>query len=178
MNLQQLQLRQAPWQQHNFPGSVASDAIHGIVEECGELAQSYYDSWRMEEVDAVSDIAIYMVGFCTLSGITVADCELNFEACQKDKIERDKCPTFEYSFLHLLIIVGDISHAHLKLHQGIRGNGDELRVQLVIGIARLIRWLKGFCLNRKIDFEEAIETTWAHVEARDWQKFKRNGVTA
>ena len=178
MNLQQLQPRHAHWQSHNFTETKASDCLHGIVEECGELATAYYQELRLEEVDAIADIAIYTVGFCTLSGILVEVCELNFEACQLDEVERYDDKLFKYPFLQLLSIIGDISHNHLKLNQGIRGSADELQVKLVISIARLIRWLKGYCLNRSIDFEDALETTWAQVEKRDWVKWKRNGIDA
>ena len=65
------------WAVRNFPGSTPWQALLGVMEEGGELAHAYLKQSQMIRTDedhraaardAVGDITIYLMHFCTLMG--------------------------------------------------------------------------------------------------------------
>lgn len=85
LNLDDLDLLQQDiftWLRRNFPDATAQDEFYGVVEEVGELAHA--DLKHREKirnlqdpevafdakVDAVGDLIIYLMNYCSLTGIS------------------------------------------------------------------------------------------------------------
>ena len=68
--------------------------------------------------------------------------------------------------------VGELSHAHLKMEQGIRSSSMYDKEDAVgdIGV-----YLIAYCALNNIDFANAITKTWDQVRQRDWKKYPKNG---
>ena len=64
--------------------------------------------------------------------------------------------------------VGELSHAYLKRHQGIRmqEGHDEA---IVDAVADIVIFLSDFCSSEGIDLADAVELTWEKVRQRDWK---------
>jgi NTP pyrophosphatase (non-canonical NTP hydrolase) len=71
--------------------------------------------------------------------------------------------------------LGELSHAFLKLEQGIRGATND---DVADAVADVIIFLLSFCCSMNIDFRDAIQKAGAEVYARDWIKYPMNGVSA
>ena len=71
--------------------------------------------------------------------------------------------------------VGELSHAHLKSLQGIRGTTDEHFEAKCDAIADILIFLAGYANMEGIDIETCIDASWAIVKERDWQKNKLDG---
>lgn len=66
--------------------------------------------------------------------------------------------------------VGELSHAFLKRHQGIRGTHEEHTADIRDAVADIIIFLMDFASSEGIDVREALEETWQKVRQRDWKK--------
>lgn len=66
--------------------------------------------------------------------------------------------------------VGELCHAHLKSEQGIRGSLVEFKGKKVDAVGDIIIFLADYCNLNNIDMQNALETTWATVQQRDWRK--------
>ncbi len=71
--------------------------------------------------------------------------------------------------------VGELSHAHLKSEQGIRGSSDEHRSEKIDAIGDIVIYLADYCTQESINLEQAVLTTWYKVKQRDWNKDKEHG---
>lgn len=80
-----------------------------------------------------------------------------------------------HPLLGLMEEVGELSHAHLKSEQGIRGDIAELYAQKVDAVADIIIYLADYCARNNISLHSAVVNTWAKVKQRDWTKNKQNG---
>jgi NTP pyrophosphatase (non-canonical NTP hydrolase) len=70
--------------------------------------------------------------------------------------------------------VGELCHAVLKQHQGIRINEDhEAAIKDAIG--DIMIYMLGYCNLLNYDLEKILAETWKQVKERDWQKNKENG---
>lgn len=83
--LSQIQEEQRSWVAHNFPGRHAWHPLLGVQEEVGELSHHFLkraQNIRLNEdhnegiKDAVADILIYLLDFCSAEGIDLEH-ELN-----------------------------------------------------------------------------------------------------
>lgn len=108
-----LQARIGAWSEKNFPHDSSAEKVLGIVEEMGELTESFMrlnhlvmagarlshlslkkkqgiryteDELRLLIFDAVGDIMIYLADFCSKEGISM---EAAFERTAKEVLERD-----------------------------------------------------------------------------------------
>ena len=72
--------------------------------------------------------------------------------------------------------VGELSHSVLKGRQGIRGTPEEHRLNAQDAVGDIVIFLSDFCTRYDIDFQHAVEKTWAQVKQRDWTKNKVNGT--
>ena len=78
-NLRILQNEHARWLGYNFPRTSADEQFLGVVEEVGELSHAILkqsqgirgNSEKHDEEmrDAVGDIVIFLLGFCTMKGM-------------------------------------------------------------------------------------------------------------
>lgn len=75
------------WRDRNFPDSTAEDQLFGVMEELGELVHVNLKSRQgirgysegsertaAEERDAIGDMMIYLMGFCSKRGYDLTDC--------------------------------------------------------------------------------------------------------
>lgn len=65
--------------------------------------------------------------------------------------------------------VGELSHAHLKEAQGIRGTENH-EENAKDAIADIILYLIDYCNRRDFDIETILQETWDKVKQRDWKK--------
>ena len=71
--------------------------------------------------------------------------------------------------LGLIEEVGELSHAHLKYEQGIRGyNKSQFLVEAEDAVGDLVIYLASYCNANNLDLETCVERTWAKVRQRDW----------
>lgn len=80
MKLWRIQEDAREWMERNFPNTTADEQFLGVVEEVGELAhallkmkQGIRDSEVEDAMDAVGDIAIFLMNFCSKKGWSLED---------------------------------------------------------------------------------------------------------
>ena len=71
--------------------------------------------------------------------------------------------------------VGELSHAHLKSEQGIRGNVDTHRLEKIDAIGDIVIYLADYCNQEGLDLEACVSETWRQVSKRDWNEDKEFG---
>lgn len=73
------------WLTHNFPKATSDQQLKGIMEELGELCcadlkheqgiRGYDEKRSRNEIkDAVGDIVIYLINYCSIKNIVFQDC--------------------------------------------------------------------------------------------------------
>jgi len=65
--------------------------------------------------------------------------------------------------------VGELAHAFLKRHQGIRGTYEKHTADIRDAVADIIIFLMDFASAEGIDVREALDETWQKVRQRDWR---------
>lgn len=73
--------------------------------------------------------------------------------------------------------LGELSHAHLKMEQGIRGTKEEHHEAKGDAVADCIIFLMHYCILNGLDLENELRRAWGNVRHRDWIKFPKNGKT-
>lgn len=73
--------------------------------------------------------------------------------------------------------IGELQHACLKLHQGIRGDRDEHIKEMADAIGDVFIYMSDVCTKFGLDLETCIQVAWEEVKQRDWQKNHGDGVT-
>lgn len=75
--------------------------------------------------------------------------------------------------------VGELSHAHLKGYNGIRGLSEPASVRAAKSdaIGDIFIYMVSYCNTNGLDLEECIERAWREVQARDWQADPQKGVS-
>jgi NTP pyrophosphatase (non-canonical NTP hydrolase) len=71
--------------------------------------------------------------------------------------------------------LGELSHAHLKWEQGIRGTPEELAAKAKDAVADVIIFLTDYCNLRGFDLQDIVSDTWDQVLERDWKKNPQTG---
>lgn len=84
------------WLNYNFPESTSDDQFKGVVEEIGELARADLkhiqgirgfdneEKYESKMKDAIGDIVIYLINYCTRKNIKFYECiELAIEEIMK-----------------------------------------------------------------------------------------------
>ncbi len=108
-------------------------------------------------VDAVGDVTIYMADFCGRNGID---------------LPRRPSPIYR--------IAGRVENAVLALSHAVGLLADDFAGGDPINHTKplmVLDSLAAFCRVSGIDFDAAVETTWAEARKRDWVKFPKNGRT-
>lgn len=72
--------------------------------------------------------------------------------------------------------VGELSHAHLKQQQRIRGTSQKHRVAQADAIGDIVIYLASYCNTNGFDLADCVETAWLEVKERDWQKNPQDGT--
>ena len=70
--------------------------------------------------------------------------------------------------------LGELTHAQLKMEQGIRINEDHTEAAKD-AIGDLMVYLMHYCYVRGFNIEEIIEMVWEEVSQRNWNKNKEIG---
>lgn len=83
-----------------------------------------------------------------------------------------------HQLLGIVEEVGELSHAHLKMDQGIRGNNTEHYNAKIDALGDIFVYMMGYANKNDIDLEDAIVKTWNKVKQRDWNKDKLGGGEA
>ena len=83
----------------------------------------------------------------------------------------------EEPFLGLVEEMGELSHAFLKLRQGIRGDVNDHLDEIRDAIGDWVIFCAAFCDKMGLDLEDCISKTWGEVRGRDWKKYPENGIT-
>lgn len=68
--------------------------------------------------------------------------------------------------------LGELSHAHLKEHQGIRTGENEAKED---AIADIIIYLADYCWRNHISMAASVYETWQKVKKRDWKNNPKTG---
>ena len=63
--------------------------------------------------------------------------------------------------------LGELSHAFLKQHQGIRTEEDHER-KIKDSVGDIAIFLMGFCTHNGLDIDECIDSAWSEVKRREW----------
>ncbi len=71
--------------------------------------------------------------------------------------------------------LGELSHAFLKAHQGIRTNENHAE-SMADAVGDIQMYLWHFCALNGIDWEQSVRDVWETISRRDWTKHKQNGV--
>lgn len=66
--------------------------------------------------------------------------------------------------------IGELSHAHLKAEQGIRGTPEELEAKAKDAVADTIIFLADYANARGWDLQKVVEDTLREVLQREWRK--------
>lgn len=66
--------------------------------------------------------------------------------------------------------VGELSHAFLKMDQGIRGSKEEHLEAMKDAVADCSIFLMDLCNQMGWDYETLVQKTWDQVKSRDWNK--------
>ena len=132
----ELQAMTAAWRDHNFPQQNAWHQLAGCMEELGELAHAFLkqeqrirtnENLGAKEVDAIGDLIIYLCGYCSYRGISLAECITTAweEVKDRDWIkypETGRPPVADGGGSHEV----DIAHFPTeKLYGADRARGDE-----------------------------------------------------
>ena len=73
--------------------------------------------------------------------------------------------------------VGELSHAHLKREQGIRGTEGEHTLAIEDAVADIVIFLADYCNSQGIDLESTVVRVWdTVVKPRDWVKERSKAV--
>lgn len=80
-DLDKLQDEIHKWRKENFPSSDDRDMLIGTMEELGELShanlknrQGIRDSGSAKEIDAIGDILIFVMGYCSYKSFRFSSC--------------------------------------------------------------------------------------------------------
>ena len=117
---------------------------------------------------------------CLLAAETLSHQPLTFRQLQEEQAPwvAHNFPGREayYPLLGAIEELGELAHAHLKNIQGIRGTPEEHHAAKIDAVADTVTFLADYCTASGIDFQEAMETTWAKVKTRDWKNDPANGT--
>lgn len=71
--------------------------------------------------------------------------------------------------------LGELTHAHLKLEQEIRGDKSIHCAEKIDAIGDLVIYLADYCSQNRIALGAAVVKTWEQVQKRDWKKDPKAG---
>lgn len=71
--------------------------------------------------------------------------------------------------------LGELCHAHLKGHQGIRYSRSEVFAKKVDAVGDVLVFLAHYCELNDLNFQVCMEVAWGEVKRRDWMKNAKDG---
>jgi len=165
--LSEIQVEQRAWSLKNFGEHPSWHPLLGIQEELGELSDAYLGKKPDAMMDAVADLVIYLMDFCSCEDIELKTSGRVYSGQAK--------ATPQISLLEMQVRCGNISHSYLKREQGIRGTSQQHKEAIQMNVEVLMDCLRVFCDDTDIHLEAATHVTWLHVSTRDWTKNKEDG---
>jgi len=72
--------------------------------------------------------------------------------------------------------LGELSHAHLKMEQGIRGEFATHQLGKQDAVGDIIIYLADYCDQNGLDLQKCVEYAWGQVKNRDWVKNSLDGA--
>lgn len=82
------------------------------------------------------------------------------------------------AILGMMEELGELSHAHLKTIDGIRGTVDQHRASELDALGDLLLFMCAFASAQGYDLEAILNETWGQVSQRDWITYPLNGRDA
>lgn len=80
-----------------------------------------------------------------------------------------------HSLLGIMEELGELTHAHLKAAQGIRGTPEEHRAAKADAIGDLVVFLTDYCTRENFDLDQIVTDVWSEVRRRDWKRYPVTG---
>ena len=74
-----------------------------------------------------------------------------------------------HALLGVVEEVGELSHAHLKREQGIRGTAEKHHEDAKDAVGDIIIYLASYCNTMGYDLDACVSLAWTQVRDRDWQ---------
>ena len=71
--------------------------------------------------------------------------------------------------------LGEITHHYLKMKQGIRGDQEFHRTEILDGVADCVIFLAGVCSHLGADYGALVFETWEKVKQRNWVEDPETG---
>jgi NTP pyrophosphatase (non-canonical NTP hydrolase) len=71
--------------------------------------------------------------------------------------------------------LGELAHHYLKRKQGIRGDAEMHRTEMLDAVADTVIYLAGVCTHLGADYGALVHETWERVKERDWNKHRETG---
>lgn len=178
--LDKIQIEIGQWSQTNFGEQISKRTnfplgelapLIGLFEEYGELLESedkFNDEAEENKIDALGDIAIYLLDFAGRCGISLSRYWVGHEPDEK----LEKCDPY----IRLGIVIGGLAHISLKSHQGIRQNELALTDRLGGACVEIILALESICKELDVILLPIIKETWAKVQQRNWKENPTSGT--
>lgn len=130
-----------------------------------------FTAWKVEAtyteaiIDAIGDIAIYMLDYCGKKGWQFNDIWLG-----RSFLDEKGRKNWSYLVPH----ARRLAHHDLKGRQGIRGTPAEHETQIMRTCSAILAHLEFVCRYMEIDFLAILDKVWSKVKLRDWTKNKTN----
>lgn len=157
----------------------------GIVEEIGELAMA---SSKAEVEDAIGDIFIYVCDYTYRAGFEMPigqslNTMRSYRGTDPDTGRRLYRPLSDVmnidgdALIGLIGWAGQLCHATLKRHEGIRGFEDHNKYQdhCILSTAMLLGFLERYATEHGLDLTQTVFKVWDRVSQRDWKKAPDTG---
>ena len=159
------------WQNYNFPHTPASDVLHGVSEEFGELCHALHIGRMGGMIDAIGDIGIFATNFANKMGIDIAKVVIDHGDAY---FEGQPRPYYPYPSLFILgVEIGRLHHAFLKARQGIRGASER---QIEIAFANFwVQLTSSAMVMCQKPLETILQDTWDIVKKRNWRDHPEHG---
>lgn len=168
----QLQEEQRPWVLHNFGEGHPHQPMLGMLEELGELLDSFSE-WNVTEIkDALADAVIFCADYCTKRDWDFAKLYPSSENLGGARIMPAK--DVERALRFAVRELARAAHHQLKTEQAIRGTSEKHEQAGANAIRSALTQLESIAQHFGWTLMEITGPVWAKVKQRD---FKRNSLT-
>ena len=185
LRINDFQEQQKVWALHNFGPGCSDHPLLGMIEETGELSHSLLKSLQgirgdhekhaEEGRDAVGDVLIYLVDYCTKKGWSLEailghDSFKEFQATREKATDPGLIESLHGSApkkLPCVTLLFEASRAMGRtVDADLRRSSDDGKVAL----ASVVTKLACYCELKSWSLQEIVEKTWGEVSKRDWKK--------
>lgn len=158
MTLETAQKEVGEWALRNFGEQDSHRPLLGIFEELGEYAAARDQLDRDSMRDAIGDIGVYLLHYCSIRGWSASELWDNRVG-----------PTGTD-----MGVIRSLSHHHLKGAQNIRGGAAKHDYYQKHELSMLLWRLDQASIDVGGDFLCILYNTWEMVKQRDWKKNPNN----